>query len=136
MSAFDGGFNRSMQHRAESIGGGFKAQGLSRTLIEPQGDPAQVRPRETRKLCSPREILSQQAVGVLATAALPRTAGIAESAVCTLGRQIGQRGRDAMRIQVDIRKGLVAPVAALLYASPRDFTCSANVFICVCMNSL
>src|SRR6516164_9360898 len=42
----------------------------------------------------------------------------------------------AMRraIQVDIRKGLVASVAALLYASPRDLACSANLFICVCMN--
>jgi hypothetical protein len=38
--------------------------------------------------------------------------------------------------QMDIRKGLVAFVAALLYASPRDLACSVNVFICVCMNSL
>src|SRR5262249_34747158 len=31
-----------------------------------------------REICSPREILSQQAVGVLVAAALPRTAWIAE----------------------------------------------------------
>src|SRR5262249_33267144 len=38
----------------------------------------QVRLREAREICSPREILSQQAVGVLVAAALPRTAWIAE----------------------------------------------------------
>jgi hypothetical protein len=43
-------------------------------LIEPQRDPVQVRLREAREICSPREILSQQAIGVLVAAALPRTA--------------------------------------------------------------
>src|SRR5215471_15103503 len=38
--------------------------------------------------------------------------------------------------QVDIRKGLVASVAALLYASPRDLACSVNEFNCLCMNSV
>src|SRR5262249_20088858 len=47
-------------------------------LIEPQRDPVEVRLREAREICSPREILSQQAVGVLVAAALPRTAWIAE----------------------------------------------------------
>src|SRR5262249_58419217 len=45
---------------------------------EAQRDPVQVRLREAREICSPREILSQQAVGVLVAAALPRTAWIAE----------------------------------------------------------
>jgi hypothetical protein len=39
-------------------------------------------------------------------------------------------------IQVDIPKRLVASVAAFVYVSPRDLACSANVFICVCMNSV
>ena len=43
-----------------------------------QRDPVQVRLREAREICSPREILAQQAVGVLVAAALPRTAWIAE----------------------------------------------------------
>src|SRR5262249_29849863 len=43
-----------------------------------QRDPVEVRLREAREICSPREILSQQAVGVLVAAALPRTAWIAE----------------------------------------------------------
>src|SRR6266581_2806946 len=47
-------------------------------LIEPQRDPVQVRLREAREICSPGEILSQQAVGVLVAAAVPRTAWIAE----------------------------------------------------------
>jgi hypothetical protein len=34
-------------------------------LIEPQRDPVQVRLREAREICSPREILSQRAVDVL-----------------------------------------------------------------------
>ena len=39
--------------------------------------------------------------------------------------------------QVDIiRKVLVASVAVLLYVSPRDFACSANLLICVCINSV
>src|SRR5262249_53538609 len=45
---------------------------------EAQRDPVQVRLREAREICSPREILSQQAIGVLVAAALPRTAWIAE----------------------------------------------------------
>src|SRR5262249_51743576 len=57
---------------------GFEAQGLPWALIEPQRDPVQVRLREAREICSPREILSQQAVGVLVAAALPRTTWIAE----------------------------------------------------------
>jgi len=35
-SAFDGGFNGSLQHRAQSIGRSFNAQGLSRSLVEPE----------------------------------------------------------------------------------------------------
>src|SRR5262249_41090341 len=56
----------------------FEAQGLSRALIEPQRNPVQVRLREAREICSPREILSQPAVGVLVAAALPRSAWIAK----------------------------------------------------------
>jgi hypothetical protein len=67
-----------MQHRLQSIGRAVKAQGLSRALIEPQRYPVQVGLRETREICSPREILPQQAVGVLVAAALPRTAWITE----------------------------------------------------------
>src|SRR4029077_5200094 len=55
-----------------------EAQGLPRALIEPQRAPVQVRLREAREICSPREILSQQAVGVLVAAALQMTAWIAE----------------------------------------------------------
>jgi hypothetical protein len=47
-------------------------------LIEAQGDPVQVHLRKAREVCSLREILSQQAVGVFVAAALPRTAWIAE----------------------------------------------------------
>jgi hypothetical protein len=43
-------------------------------LIEPQRDRVQVRLREAREICPPREILSQQAIGILAAAALPRIA--------------------------------------------------------------
>lgn len=41
MSAFGGGFNRSLQHH--SIGRSFKSQGLPRALIEPQRDLVEVR---------------------------------------------------------------------------------------------
>src|SRR6266581_1254894 len=57
---------------------GFESQGLPWVLIEPQSDLVQVGLRETREICSSREILSQQAIGVLVAAALPRTAWIAE----------------------------------------------------------
>ena len=73
-----GGFNRSVQHQSQSIGRGFETQGLSRTLIEPQGDRVQVVLREAREIGSSWEILSQQAVGVLVAAALPGAAWIAE----------------------------------------------------------
>jgi hypothetical protein len=42
-----------------------RTQGLPRALIEPQSDLVQVGLRETREICSSREILSQQAIGVL-----------------------------------------------------------------------
>ena len=58
MSALCGGFNRSLQHQPNLFQG----------LIEPQGNPVQVRLREMREICSPREMLSQQAVGVLGSA--------------------------------------------------------------------
>ena len=62
----------------QSIGRGFEAQGLSRALIEPQRDPVEVGLGEAREIGSLREVLAQQAVGVLVAAALPRTAWIAE----------------------------------------------------------
>ena len=37
-SALGGGFNGSLQHRVQSIGGAFEAQGLSRTLVQAQGN--------------------------------------------------------------------------------------------------
>jgi hypothetical protein len=33
-----GEFNWSVQHQSQSIGWGFEAEGLSRALVEPQGD--------------------------------------------------------------------------------------------------
>jgi hypothetical protein len=47
-------------------------------LIEPQSDLIEVGLRKTREICSLREVLSQQTVGVLVAAALLRTAWIAE----------------------------------------------------------
>ena len=44
MSAFGGGFNRSVQHPVPRSSAG---------LIEPQGDPIQVRLSETLEICSP-----------------------------------------------------------------------------------
>src|SRR5580704_6095778 len=73
-----GEFNRSVQHQSQSIGWGCEAQGLSRALIEPQGDRVEVGLGEVREIGSFREVLSQQAVGVLVAAALPGTAWIAE----------------------------------------------------------
>jgi hypothetical protein len=66
--------------------------------------------------------------------ALTRTASIFSGARPPAG--FAKSGANRHAIQVDIRKGLVASVAALLYASPRDLACSANLFICVCMNSV
>src|ERR1700721_4568813 len=73
-----GEFNWSVQHQSQSIGWGFEAQGLSRALIEPQGDRVEVGLGEAREIGSSGEVLSQQAVGVLVAAALPGAAGIAE----------------------------------------------------------
>ena len=80
---------------------------------------------ERRKV---RETTNSKAVGALAHKG---------KRDCTQGRQIDTcpAMRRASQV-VDIRKGLVASVATLLYASPRDFACSVNVFICVCMNSV
>ena len=74
----EGEFNRSVQHQSQSIGWGFEAQGLSRALVEPQGNRVEVGLGEAREIGSSREVLSQQAVGVLVAAALPGTAWIAE----------------------------------------------------------
>src|SRR5262249_10600677 len=56
----------------------FEAQCFSRALIEPQGDRVEEGLGEAREIGSSREVLSQQAVGVLVAAALPGTARIAE----------------------------------------------------------
>src|SRR6202043_463023 len=58
-------FNRSVQHRLQSIGWRLEAQGLSRALIEPQSNCVQITLRDAREIGSSREVLPQQAVGVL-----------------------------------------------------------------------
>ena len=58
-------FNRSVQHRLQSIGWRLEAQGLSRTLIEPQSNRVKITLRDAREIGSSREVLPQQAVGVL-----------------------------------------------------------------------
>src|SRR6266446_9641250 len=73
-----GEFNRSVQHQLQSIGRGFEGQGLSRALIEPQSNGIEVGLGEVREIGSSREVLSQQAVGVLVAATLPWTARITE----------------------------------------------------------
>src|SRR5262245_61917723 len=73
-----GEFNRSVQHQLQFIGRGFEGQGLSRALIEPQSNGIEVGLGEAREIGSSREVLSQQAVGVLVTATLPWTARITE----------------------------------------------------------
>ena len=78
MSALSGVFNRSLQHRSQSIGRSFKPQGLARTLVETQSDLVQVGLRELREIYPLREILSKQPIGVLVAAALPGTAWITE----------------------------------------------------------
>src|SRR5215470_3102643 len=78
MSAFGCGFQLVTATLLVVYRQGFRSPRSPRALIEPQRDPVQVRLREAREICSPREILSQQAVGVLVAAALPRTAWIAE----------------------------------------------------------
>jgi len=65
---YPGEFNRSVQHQSQSIGWGFEAQSLSRALIEPQGDRAEAGLGEAREIDFSREVLSQQAVGVLVAA--------------------------------------------------------------------
>jgi len=68
-------------------------------LIEPERDPVQVRLREAREICSPGEILSQQAVGVLVAAALPRTA-------CRVCRSaIGFQSDVDLKIFIQLHKG-------------------------------
>src|SRR5262245_50203184 len=69
---------RSVQHQLQSIGRGFEGQGLSRALIEPQSNGIEVGLGEAREIGSSREVLSQQAVGVLVAATLPWTARITE----------------------------------------------------------
>src|SRR5262249_18983760 len=73
-----GEFNRSVQHQLQSIGRGFEGQGLSRALIEPQSNAIEVGLGEAREIGFSREVLSQQAVGVLVAATLPWTARITE----------------------------------------------------------
>jgi hypothetical protein len=47
------------------MGWRFEAQGLSRALIEPQGDAVEVTLGDAREVGSSREVLTQQSVGVL-----------------------------------------------------------------------
>ena len=63
-----------MQHQLQSIGRSFEGQGLSRALIEPQSNGIEVGLGEAREIGSSREVLSQQAGGVLVAATLPWTA--------------------------------------------------------------
>ena len=65
MSEMGCAFNRSVQHRLQSIGWRLEAQGLSRTLIEPQSNRVQITLRDAREVGSSREVLTQQAIGVL-----------------------------------------------------------------------
>src|SRR5262249_49574510 len=71
-----GEFNRSVQHQLQSIGRGFEGQGLSRALIEPQSNAIEGGLGGAREIGSSREVLWQQAVGVLVAAPLPQTARI------------------------------------------------------------
>ena len=58
---------------------GFEGQGLSRALIERlRSNAIEVGLGEAREIGSSREVLSQQAVGVLVAATLPWTARITE----------------------------------------------------------
>ena len=57
MSALGGGFNGSLQHQVQSIGRAFEAQGLSRALVQPQGDLVEVGLGELREVRSFREVL-------------------------------------------------------------------------------
>jgi hypothetical protein len=59
MSTLRGGFNGSLQHRVQSIGRAFEAQGLSRTLVQAQGDLVEIALRELRRLSvgSAREMI-------------------------------------------------------------------------------
>ena len=69
-------FNRSVQHRLQSIGWRLEAEGFSRTLIEPQSNRVKITLRDAREIGSSREVLPQQAVGVLVCCqALPRMYG-------------------------------------------------------------
>ena len=56
----------------------LKTQGLSRPLIQAQGYFVQIRLREARQIGFLGQVLSQQPVGVLVRAALPRTLRIAK----------------------------------------------------------
>src|SRR5262245_15468216 len=86
-----GEFNRSVQHQLQSIGRGFEGQGLSRALIEPQSNGIEVGLREAREIGSSREVLSQQAVGVLVAATLPWTSrGYRRSTDLTPTRSYGE----------------------------------------------
>ena len=65
-----------MQHQSQSIGWGFEAQGLSRALIEPQGDRVEVGLGEAREIGPSREVLSQQVIGVLVAPARKSSASV------------------------------------------------------------
>ncbi len=98
-----------MQHQSQSIGWGFEAQGLSRTLIEPQGDRVEVGLGEAREIASSREVLSQQAVGVLVAAALPGAAWIAEVNLHVGGNReafVARHPATSQLTQMDIECGL------------------------------
>ena len=88
-----GEFNRSVQHQLQSIGRGFEGQGLSRALIEPQSNAIEVGLGEAREIGSSREVLSQQAVGVLVAATLPWTARITEVNLHVGGNREAFRGQ-------------------------------------------
>ena len=53
-----GGFNRSVQHRAQSICGAFEAQGLSGTLVQAQGDLIEMGLGELREIGAFGEVLT------------------------------------------------------------------------------
>ena len=63
---------------AECIRWGLKSQRLSRSLIELQGDFVELGPRVAREIGALGKVLTQQPIGILVRATLPRAVWVAE----------------------------------------------------------
>jgi hypothetical protein len=122
-----GGFRRSLQQQlGELLGRVGEGEALAWAVVEFVGDGVELRLADGAEVGALREVLAQQAVGVLVGAALPRGMGIAEEDLDVPCESLpGAAGDARIRVRcgrVGIDRGYARIPACAGVASNRSFS--------------